>query len=54
MRALEEIRQRQIHGTPTGDYVYNLYLAATGDEDSADRAESQFLLAQIRAGALKE
>ena len=53
-RAWDEIRQRQIHSTPTDDYIFQLYLDATGDEDIADRMATRYLLDLIRAGYLKE
>ena len=53
IRAVEEIRAAY-RGSLDAERWYTLWLEATGDENLADRARAQFLLAQIRAGALTE
>lgn len=48
--ALREIQARQARGPMTADRVYDLVLAAYGDEERAQDEGSQFRLAELMSG----
>lgn len=54
IRAEEEMRQAHLATGMTARRWSDLVMEATGDEEEADKAHAQFLLAQVQAGVLKE
>tara|TARA_Y100000310_G_C20661506_1_gene805053 strand:+ start:2249 stop:2431 length:183 start_codon:yes stop_codon:yes gene_type:complete len=54
VQAKREILARNIEGKLTGEYVYNLILMATEDEDLAGKAQTNYYMNEMRAGRTPE
>ena len=54
IEAKREILSRNTEGRLTGDYVYNLILMATDDEDLAGKAQTNFYMNEMRSGKTPE
>tara|TARA_R110000824_G_scaffold348452_1_gene535200 strand:- start:65 stop:247 length:183 start_codon:yes stop_codon:yes gene_type:complete len=54
VQAKREILARNIEGKLTGEYVYNLILMATDDEEKADKAQTNYYMNEMRAGRTPE
>ena len=54
VEAKREILTRNMEGKLNGDYVYNLILMATDDEEQAAKAQTNFYMNEMRAGRTPE
>ncbi len=48
--ARRELRARSVKTPLDSDRVFNLILLATGNEDQADRAKTDFIMEQMKSG----